>query len=130
MPRMSVTNQHRRLERVLTVLALLVIPALIIEERSTNPQLRAIAAIVNWAAWIAFCADFLVNWRIDRQWLRRRRAWFDLALILLTPPFLVPDLLQGARSLRVLRALRVFRAAGMLGIGLHSARRLALESFT
>lgn len=99
------------------------IPALILEERATSESLRAAAAIVNWAVWVGFCADFLLQWSADPQWLRRRRAWFDLVLIVITPPFFVPDALQGARSLRALRVLRLLRAVGMLGIGLQAAQR-------
>ena len=119
----SLARLHRWLEWPLAVLALLVIPALIVEDQASNPQLRAAAIAVNWAVWLAFCADFGIQWGMDPQWLRRPRAWFDLSLILLTPPFFVPDALQGARSLRALRALRLIRAIGMLGIGLKAAQR-------
>ncbi len=111
------------LEWPLAFLALLVIPALIVEERATNDQLRTAAAIVNWAVWIGFCLDFALNWAIEPRWLRRGRAWFDIALIVLTPPFLVPDALQSVRSLRALRVLRLIRAIAMLGIGLRTAQR-------
>jgi len=48
-------------------------------------------------------------------------AWFDLLIILLSPPFLVPDALQGARAVRVLRLLRFVRAAAVAAIGLREA---------
>jgi voltage-gated potassium channel len=46
-----------------------------------------------------------------------------LALIALTPPFFVPESLQGARSLRALRLLRLVRLGAIAGIGLRAARR-------
>ena len=114
---------QRGLEWPLAFLALLVVPALLVEERATNPALREAAVAVNWAVWIAFCLDFVLSWANERRWLRSRRAWFDLVLIVLTPPFLVPEGVQGLRSLRALRLLRLVRAVGMLGIGLRTAQR-------
>jgi voltage-gated potassium channel len=118
-----VSRLQLALEWPLAILALLVIPALIIEERAASPGLRATANVLNWVIWLAFCADFLIRWASDRRWSFLRSAWFDLALIVLTPPFGVPDSLQGARSIRVLRLLRLLRAGAMAGIGLRSARR-------
>ena len=114
---------HLALEWPLAFLALLVIPVLILEERAVSPELRAAATILNWIIWLAFCADFALRWAAERRWRFLRSAWFDLALIVLTPPFGVPESLQGARSLRVLRLLRLLRAGAMAGIGLRSARR-------
>jgi voltage-gated potassium channel len=111
------------LEWPLAFLALLIIPALVIEERATSEGLRQAAVVVNWVVWIAFCVDFVLRWTLDRRLSYLWRSWFDLALIVLTPPFLVPHFLQGARSLRVLRAFRVLRAVALLGVGLRSARR-------
>jgi hypothetical protein len=39
----------------------------------------------------------------------------------LSPPFLVPNALQGARAVRFLRALRFVRAAAVAAIGLKEA---------
>jgi len=41
------------------------------------------------------------------------RHWFDLALIVVSPPFLVPT---AAQALRLLRALRLFRAIAVVGV--------------
>lgn len=75
---------------------------------------------MNWTVWLGFCGDFLFRWAGDRRWSYLRTAWFDVLLIAITPPFFVPDSVQGARALRV---LRVVRAAGLVGVGLRSARR-------
>ena len=53
-----------------------------------------------------------------------RHAWFDLLIILLSPPFLVPPALQNARAIRavrVLRLVRFVRAAAVAVIGLKEA---------
>jgi voltage-gated potassium channel len=50
-----------------------------------------------------------------------RRSWFDLLIIFLSPPFLVPDAWQGVRAVRavrLLRLLRFVRAAAVAMIGL------------
>lgn len=109
------------LEWPLAILAILVIPALLIEERSSDPTLVRVAVGLNWAIWIAFCLDFLVRWIIAARARFLFESWFDIALIVLTPPFLAPESLQGARTLRV---LRLVRAGALAGIGVRTARRV------
>ena len=105
------------------MLALLVVPALVIEEHATTPLVRHIAVTLNWIIWLAFCAEFAIRWAADRTLAFPRKAWFDLVPILISPPFAVPGLLQGARSLRILRVLRLVRALGVAGMGLRLAQR-------
>src|SRR5438477_4016113 len=112
-------------ELPLAVLALLIVPALILEEHAQSAGVRQIAAGLNWVVWIAFCAEFLAKLAFAPS--RRdfvRRSWFDLLIIVLSPPFLVPTALQGARAVRavrVLRILRFVRAAAVAAIGLKEA---------
>jgi len=120
----------RRLEWPVAILALLIVPALVLEDRTSDPALRWAAHITNWIVWIAFCLEFALRWaaRGDRRFLRD--AWFDLLLIVVSPPFLVPDYLQSVRtvrSLRIIRALRMLRlirAGAVAAIGLRLARQL------
>jgi voltage-gated potassium channel len=108
-------------------LALLVVPALLLEDRATSPGLLTVAYAINWTVWLAFVAEFLVRWRAEPQFVFRRHAWFDLALIVVSPPFLVPQALQGARGLRaarILRLLRLTRAFGVASIGLRLSHHL------
>lgn len=111
------------LELPVALLALLVIPALVLEERAFRPGAHAIGVGLNWIVWLAFCAEFGIRWAADRTLSFPRRAWFDLLLIVVTPPFGVPTALQGARSLRILRLVRLVRAFGVAGIGLRLAHR-------
>jgi voltage-gated potassium channel len=125
-------TRYARIERALewpvAILALAVVPALIIEDRTTSESLRRTAITINWIAWLAFVAEFLVRFALaNHRWRYVRYAWFDLALIVITPPFLVPDALQGARSIRAVRAvrlLRVLRAGTVAGIALRNLRGL------
>jgi hypothetical protein len=101
---MNAKERFERLEKTidlpLALLALLIVPALILEERATSALLRLVAHGINWIVWLAFCAEY-----VGKLWLapdRRgyvRSAWFDLLIILLSPPFLVPDAMQGARAI-------------------------------
>jgi voltage-gated potassium channel len=116
---MNTARAQAALEWSLAFLALLVIPVLVVEDRAASAELRAAARVLNWVIWLAFAADFGIRWAADRRWRFLRESWFDLILIVLTPPVL-PESLQGIRALRVLRLLRV---GAMAGIGLRSARR-------
>ena len=111
------------LEWPMAVLALLVIPVLVMEDRATTPQIREAAIAVNWVIWIAFAAEFIARWMADGTRAYPRKAWFDLLLIVITPPIGVPEAMQGLRSLRVLRLLRLVRAFAVAGMGLRLAHR-------
>jgi voltage-gated potassium channel len=115
------------LEWPIAILALLIVPALVLEERTTDPRLLLLAQTVNWIVWLAFCAEFVIRWRAARRWRFVQEAWFDLALIVVSPPFLVPAVLQGTRSVRAVRTirlLRLLRAGAVAGIGLRLSRHL------
>jgi voltage-gated potassium channel len=116
----------RRHEVVMGLLALAVVPALFLEEHSDG-RLQLAALVTNWLIWLAFLGDFITHWRHAR-WSRHflRRSWFDLALLVLSPPFLVPAAMQSLRSFRALRAfrlLRVVRSLSLLIIGLRVSRQ-------
>jgi voltage-gated potassium channel len=110
------------------LLALAVVPLLILEARATDPIVRSFAVRVNWGIWLAFCAEFLVKFVLARYRLRFiRNAWFDIAIIALSPPFFVPHELDGIRALRALRLLRLLRVVRLLAlaaIGLRLTHRL------
>lgn len=111
-------------------LAVLVIPALVMEVRAPTPMVRAVGSALNWIIWLAFVAEFLVRWRVDGRLSYLRRAWFDILLIGITPPFGVPEPMQGMRLFRVFRLLRLFRAFGVIAMALRLGRRhLAKHQF-
>ena len=123
---MTAKDRFERLEKVsdlpLALLALLIVPALVLEERATSEILREVAHAINWIVWLAFCAEYVGKLLLAPDWRRQvRAALFDLVIILLSPPFLVPDAMQGARAIRVLRLLRFVRAAAVAAIGLREA---------
>jgi voltage-gated potassium channel len=109
----------------MAILALAIIPALLLEQRALSPEVRSAARAVNWLVWLAFVADIAIRFAVDRA--RRtfaRRHWLDLAIIVVSPPFLVP---QELASARVLRALPLLRVAGLTTLGLRTGRRLLAE---
>jgi voltage-gated potassium channel len=111
----------------LALFALLIVPALILEEHAKTLGVRDVAIAINWIVWLAFCGEYLGKLALApsrREYVRK--AWFDLLIILLSPPFLVPDALQGVRvvrAVRILRVLRFVRAAAVAAIGLREAAR-------
>jgi voltage-gated potassium channel len=113
-----------RLEGPIGLVALLVVPALLLEERGTTPELRQAAVVLNWVIWIVFCAGFLVRLAAAPTWETVRAAWFELLLIVISPPFLVPDYLQATRALRILRLLRLMRTGVVAGVGVKLTRSL------
>ena len=46
------------LELPVALLALLVIPALVLEERAFRPEAHAVGVVLNWIVWLAFCLEF------------------------------------------------------------------------
>jgi voltage-gated potassium channel len=118
----------RALEWPMAILAVAVVPALIVEDRTTSASVRNIAIAVNWIAWLAFVTEFVVKVSLTANPRRFvRHHWFDLLLIVVTPPFLVPDALQSVRSVRAVRALRllrVLRAGTAAAVALRNLRGL------
>ncbi len=113
----------RGLEWPMAILALLIIPLIVLEDRATTPELRRIAVALNWTIWIAFVIEFVLGWMADGTRKYPRKAWFDLLLILITPPFGVPQAMQGIRSVRVLRLLRLVRVFGVAVMSLRLIQR-------
>jgi voltage-gated potassium channel len=119
---------QKRLEWPLAVLALLIVPVLILEDRTTDPTVRWLCSGVNWFVWLAFVGEYVMGFAVAANRARfAADSWFDLAIILLSPPFLVPDALQnirGLRALRIFRLLRLVRGMAVATIGLRTTRRL------
>lgn len=114
----------KALEWPMAILALAVIPALLLDDGAATPRTHAIATAANWIIWLAFCGELGARLAVapDRPHFVRR-AWFDLLIIVVSPPFGVPDALQGIRAVRALRILRLVRALAFLSIGIKTSRR-------
>src|SRR5687767_9089978 len=110
---------HTRLDLGLTILALLVLPALVLETFATEPPWIAAASALDWAIWLGFAAILIALFFVERD---RRRFWrghaFDLLIVVLTPP-IAPELWQSFRALRALRLVRLLLA----GMRLHRFAR-------
>lgn len=92
------------------VAALLVIPAIAIETSDVGEPWDTIAVVINWGTWLAFLTEALLMLSaVDdrRGWLRDHPL--EVAIVILTPPFLPPSL-QAARAFRLLRLLPLLRA--------------------
>lgn len=108
-------ERSRRVERFfeipLLVAALLVIPALVIQTSEQQTALRDIGDILDWVIWGAFALELVVMLAVvPRRWAWVRDHPLEVAIVVLTPPFL-PNALQGARVLRLLRILQLMPLA-------------------
>jgi len=100
---------------VIFFLALLLVPVLLLEETSTDPAVVDAATVANAVIWILFAVDYAIDlWRAPDRGEHVRSHWFDLALIVVSPPLLVPPEAQALRVLRAARLLRVFAAVGVM----------------
>jgi voltage-gated potassium channel len=117
----------KSLEWPMALLALAVIPALLLDNGSATPMTHLVANAVNWFVWLAFCTEFALRLSAaPERGTFLKNSWFDIFIIVVSPPFGVPQTLQGLRALRavrLLRLLRLMRAIAFLSIGLKSARR-------
>lgn len=128
MTRPGVLRAAHAVEPVASFLAVLIIPALIIEARTTDAQLLQVAHVINWVVWIVFCVEFALFFVAEPGWGTVKRRWLDLAVIVVSPPFLVPDAMEAARSarlVRLVRLLRFIRVGILLAIGIRQFQRLA-----
>jgi voltage-gated potassium channel len=98
---------ERRFEIPVLVAAVLVIPVIGIEQSDVGEPWRNVAAVLNWLIWLVFAIELVTMLAVvpDRwRWIRRHPL--EVAIVVLTPPFL-PASLQAARVLRLFRLLRL-----------------------
>jgi voltage-gated potassium channel len=99
---------------VIFFLALLLVPVLLLEETSTDPGVVGAATVANAVIWLLFALDYTADlWKAPSRAAHIRSHWWDLALIVVSPPLLVPP---EAQALRVLRAGRLLRAFVVIGV--------------
>jgi len=106
---------RNRIELIMSILALLIIPLLIIEQQTTDPTVLTVIWLANLVIWLAFVAEYV--WGLttaEKKGEFIRTHWFDLAIILLSPPIFVPEGLQSVRALRILRVGRLGRLLRVL----------------
>jgi len=102
---------QERLAVPLLVAALLTIPAIAIEQSDVGQPWDTIANVLNWVIWTAFLGEAILMLRVvDDRWRWVREHPLEVAIVILTPPFLPPSM-QAARVFRLLRLLRLLRLA-------------------
>jgi voltage-gated potassium channel len=100
-----------RLEAPMLVAAALTVPAIVIEEAGATGGWLTLAHTLDWITWAAFAFEMVAMLTVVRsraRWLRDHPL--ELAIVLLTPPFL-PASLATLRVFRLLRLLRLLRLA-------------------
>jgi hypothetical protein len=112
---------HHRAERLILVLALLVIPAIVLEETSSD-ALQAVAFVLNVVIWVGFATELAFVLAVASNRARTlREHWLDAAIVVVSVP-VTPAVLQGTRALRLLRLLRFLRL-GVVAARAHVAAR-------
>jgi voltage-gated potassium channel len=110
----------------LGVLALLIVPAILLDDHAHRLGFHEIALWLNWIVWLTFCGELAVKaWLSPDRRYFLRHAWLDLVIVVFSPPFIGPEYLQGLRAVRLVRLaslLRFVRALAVAGIALESAR--------
>jgi voltage-gated potassium channel len=102
---------ERRLEWPLLAAALLTIPAIVLEQSGVGEPWDTTATVLNWTIWTAFVIEVaLMLSVVDDRWRWLRDHPLDVAIVVLTPPFL-PASLQAARVFRLLRLVRLVKLA-------------------
>jgi voltage-gated potassium channel len=110
-----------RLQWPMLAASLLVVPAIAIEQSEAGAPWSTIALVINWATWLAFLSEAVLMLAVvDNRWRWIREHPLELAIVVVTPPFL-PASLQAARAFRLLRLLPLLRA------GLLTRRLLTTE---
>jgi voltage-gated potassium channel len=102
---------EQRFEIPMLIAAVLVIPAIVLDEAHVGAFLATLGKTLNWLIWCAFAAEVVTMLVVTKdRWAWMRRHPLDLVIVVLTPPF-APASLQAARAVRLLRVLRVLRLA-------------------
>lgn len=102
---------ERRLEYPVLVAALLTIPAIALEQSGLGQPWDTISSVLNWTIWLTFVGEAAIMLSVvPNRWRWMRDHPLDVAIVVLTPPFL-PASLQAARVFRLLRLLRLVKAA-------------------
>lgn len=109
------------------LLALAIIPLIVMEVRATSHVLQQLALTGNCIIWFAFVVEYLTMIALTgEKWKYTKTHWLDLAIIILSPPILIPKTLQAIRALRILRVARLARFARIA----RTARLFRLVAFS
>ncbi len=99
----------QRFQWPMIVAALLVIPALVLEESKLGEPATTIGLVLNAVIWVAFAVELvtmLIGVPSRRRYLVRHPL--DVLIVLFTSPFM-PAAWQALRVVRLLRVARLFR---------------------
>jgi voltage-gated potassium channel len=105
-------------ELPITILALLIAPALVLEGHAKTAGIREAARAVNWIVWVAFCGEYVVKVALTPDRRRFvRKAWIDLLIVVLSAPVPLTGLISGTPA-RIVGLVRFVRGAAVAAMGL------------
>lgn len=112
---------HTPFEPIVLVATLALIPVLILEADATTEGWQRVALVGNWIIWAVFAIELAAVLIVaHRKWAAVRAHWLDVAIVVLTIPFLSKALAW----LRLGRFLRLARFGVIVGRALQAERRL------
>jgi voltage-gated potassium channel len=112
----------RWVELTMLILAVAMLPLVLLEESSGDPSVQNTAEALSAGIWFAFVGEYVFSFMRSAGKARFVRShWFDLLIIVLTPP--VTWLPNELNTLRALRAVRLLRAVAVVGRSQHTIRR-------
>src|SRR5437667_3614761 len=113
------TPPRPSLEWGMFFLALLMIPLILIQVSSEDPDILFATEVANAVIWVIFVAELIYSWRRSTTgWAAFGRTHaLDLLIVALSPPFIVPAALGSLRVLRLLRLVRLLAVVGRIQQG-------------
>ncbi|MCX6388683.1 MAG: potassium channel family protein [Solirubrobacterales bacterium] len=105
---------EKRLEKPMLVAAVLVIPALLLDNPRVHGIPHMIGTFLNVGTWLAFVVEFVIMLSVvpsRKRYLRDNPI--QIIIVFLTVPFL-EDVFDSLRILRIVRVLRLFRLAPLV----------------
>jgi voltage-gated potassium channel len=105
-------------ELPVTILALVIAPALVLEGHAKTAGIREAARAVNWIVWLAFCGEYTAKLALAPDRSRFvRKGWLDLLIVILAAPVPLTGVIAGTPA-RVVGLLRFARGAAVAAMGL------------
>jgi voltage-gated potassium channel len=112
---------HTPLEPIVLVATLALIPVLIIESDASSAGWQQFAVVANWLIWAVFAIELAAIMSVaSRRKAALRAHWLDVAIVVLTVPFVT----EALAWLRLARFVRLARLGALATRALQAERRV------
>ncbi|MDP2218334.1 MAG: potassium channel family protein [Methanolobus sp.] len=103
---------EKKIEKPMILLSLLIIPVLLVELGivTNNQRYISFATLIDDIIWFIFLLEYLLLVSLSSNKIEyTKKNWFNVLIILITPPIIFPSSFASLRTLRALRLLRFLR---------------------